>query len=722
MTFRAGGDAQTRDGNVSITVDRAGVVSSVSYEMRGAVPDALRTPQNPEGFGVVSMQINTETRRMEVVVRSGGAEVERIVEPAAGDPARQRWSELTTPAFTGVPAGATVGADASGLRDSVRQAVGAVADISRSVDSGKQRELALNGEQGQTELDQNPDMRRHVETTADSEVRGSFERRLGVDSIGVGLLVGDIPAVEGQPRVVTAAIRLGQALETSGLPTMAPDLATRSGVSEEHRDQVTGILGQILTHSGPRQLADMTPDQISTQVRDGLAGQIRAQNPGMTEDRATQQANGIVSGMDFRVIDRGIEQGVTRLDQRLEQQGFNADFRREMAGMDVHSIGQVVESARQIAPGGSIDAMAVLARDRDSMFVTPTMGRLLEERDGLTESLRQSRSVTDALDRGSFGAQDLGRLRMADDIDSRFIATVAIHTTHDQLEGQHVADVADRGVAASSQAALIQGTLTPADPVYVREFAQRETQAREAVATHVAQGDLDTAANFAQGQYRHYVQTGNDEGARAWGQVVDHVTGIQQGALPSTTPMPAIFDSAPSASQLAQREGLVQAETERTQQYGGSIARSVTSGDYGTAASHCADAIDHYRQVGDERTALAYQVALTQIQGLHRGEYFQTPPAEMDADRRTEAFTQANTRILEDIGMRQGIRQQYETGPDGTQTLVSSPAIDARGSPYYPTITGTPDVIAGRTIDRYLDLRDRGTSSFRQVDTVLRSE
>jgi len=31
-------------------------------------------------------------------------------------------------------------------------------------------------------------------------------------------------------------------------------------------------------------------------------------------------------------------------------------------------------------------------------------------------------------------------------------------------------------------------------------------------------------------------------------------------------------------------------------------------------------------------------------------------------------------------------------------------------------------VVAGRTIDRYLDLRGTGTSSFRQVDTVLRSE
>ena len=112
--------------------------------------------------------------------------------------------------------------------------------------------------------------------------------------------------------------------------------------------------------------------------------------------------------------------------------------------------------------------------------------------------------------------------------------------------------------------------------------------------------------------------------------------------------------------------------------------------DYSEAADICTGQIDRYRQMGDERTALAYEVALIDIHGLRRNQFFDPNwYNSASPDDRARAESNARDRILQDVGAAPA---RYEED----------------GKPTYGAIVGTPSSLSIRTRDGIHDLASAG--------------
>jgi hypothetical protein len=166
--------------------------------------------------------------------------------------------------------------------------------------------------------------------------------------------------------------------------------------------------------------------------------------------------------------------------------------------------------------------------------------------------------------------------------------------------------------------------------------------------------------------------------------------------LPYTT-FPITVHEAGNPAILASRTDMeTYGQYVQTREVNRQLESTVSSGNYSAAVDICTSQMDRYRQAGDERTALAYEVALTNIHGLRRGEYFDRSWFNgISLEEQLAAEREAQTRILQDVGARP-VR------------------VEEDGKPVYGAIVGTPSSLSTRTARGIRETREQGLAKQEQ--------
>jgi hypothetical protein len=303
-------------------------------------------------------------------------------------------------------------------------------------------------------------------------------------------------------------------------------------------------------------------------------------------------------------------------------------------------------------------------------------------------------AIAGSIDQGRMGSQAFGNLqnmqRQYDQYSYSALATAAASSgTLDQVDGvsmrsqsgNRVSDDIYAGTIDQATATRYASKLPTAYPIVVVQNTQDEAAARAQVQQYVQTGDFDSARALASQRLNQFSGTGNQPGAEAWLTVMQGLG--QPGSPPPADPTghagPGWTDlssitgafNRPGAApdQLASRDAqyLAIAQAEQGARIG--ISNAVNQGDYGTAAAMIADQARHYREVGDERTALKYEIALTEVTGLRqgvRGGYFDPNSFDrMSADEQRAAEATARRQVVSDIGVTP------QNQPEGERLLTS---------------------------------------------------
>ncbi|HSB47495.1 MAG TPA: hypothetical protein VLD37_05755, partial [Candidatus Bilamarchaeum sp.] len=462
-----------------------------------------------------------------------------------------------------------------------------------------------------------------------------------------------------------------------------------AGVSDEHRPMVQAALGQVISSSGANELTGRGRDEstraadaerLRGQVIGNLTDQVMAQNPRMSRDDATTRATQMVSGLDFQAIDRRIDTAVASFDRDLANRGFSGDMRREILGCDVSQVARLASYGAPAADGGTFRDTAAMLQNQgrletggDTYQINPGLRAALNEHAHLEAMQISSSQLGQSLTQGSFGPQSLGQVNFIQQQNLRYADAVFVSGAQQAGTPQQYGVEGDL-FGGTSQLALsgaYAARMPHPDPGEIQRREEEESRARQDVQAAVLRGDLARADAIVAERVQTYSSSGNTDAAQGWGALATSISTWRNDphsfeavrndptGMGLSTLVPEMHPAGPDLGGIARRDATV--EILARQEYGArqDIAAAFQRDDYRTAESLISQQVQRYRELGDERTALAYEVALIQVSGLRRevsdnqpGSYWDQRANfqnASDADK-LRMQNEAESRILNDIG------------------------------------------------------------------------
>jgi hypothetical protein len=674
--------------NVTISVTR-GADGNLRFDAivpRDASPELLRAVGHPEltlAAGVASTPV-----RIDASFQVGSIGTGESAHPLTADAAYRSASS----------GGAIyVGANAADLLSQCRDSMGAMREMQQSFQREVSIELQDNRARVESELGDKG--RAYLGGVREREATRELALTLGVreEALHEGSpllsgLTGDAIMGGAHGRAVTG---ISDAYRSSDLASagFASSLAgeTRGGfeVSDRDRTQIQGALAQVISTSGARELDRMDGDQLRTQTIGALTQQIQRQTPGgMATDQAQLQATQMVAGMNFQAIDRRIDSAVASFDRNLASQGFSGDMRREVLGVDMSQVQHLASYGAPIEEGGRFRDSGAMMQNQgrieipgaptvDTYQISPTLRATLNERSHLDAMYTASTQVAQDLSAGRFSTQDVGQLNFMQQQNLRFVDAVFVSGAQQQGTPQQYGVDGELfgGTSTLAQAGSYGAHLPHADPGEIRQQEQEERRAREDVQTAVLHGDLAQAQAIVQERVHTYGDpanggSGNEAAARGWLDVGESITtwranpdayqAVRNDAsgMGLSTLVPEMHPAGADMGAIAQRETQVGLVAQQEGSVRSQIYDAFQRDDYRTAEALCSQQIRYYRDIGDERTALTYDLALIQVSGLRRevsdqipGSFW-APGTDFTTHPTTDDQRQTNQRIQNDAEQR----------------------------------------------------------------------
>jgi hypothetical protein len=311
-------------------------------------------------------------------------------------------------------------------------------------------------------------------------------------------------------------------------------------------------------------------------------------------------------------------------------------------------------------------------RTVDTYQISPDLRSALNEHAHLESMYNASQQVAGSLAGGRFSTSDVGQLQFMQQQNARFADAVIVSAAQAQgsPERYGVAQDLNQGTSDLARSGIYGSQLPHPDEGTVRQREEEERRAREDVHTAVVRGDLTHAQAIVNERLQTYTNSGNQAAVEGWDGVAETIRVWRQnpdayqaarGDASGTALSIFVPDIHPAGEMqpLAQRGAQSDWMAQQDTQARGQIVQAFENNDYRTAEAVISQQIRHYRQIGDERTALAYDVALIQVSGLRRefsddipGSFFTPSFRDQPETYRIEQREQAEQRVLQDIGVR----------------------------------------------------------------------
>ncbi len=489
------------------------------------------------------------------------------------------------------------------------------------------------------------------------------------------------------------------ATDSSGTPTFSRSAAERTGVGEDSVPYVAAALDRIVTSNTLDGLTGM--GQKSTQeMRQALIDNLAHEGPGgVTREVATTMVHGMsddaVNGLRSSLV-----MGARDTRAAMTAAGLPDTMVRELSQVQTTQVASLARTAGEIG-----DPAAMLARDPNNYNIPANVRGMLEERDhaiGVERGAQAAQNVT-TLPSGEtisrLNADSLGAIHYSQDQFDRLSYSSAAHNTQgsnifqvadpvNYQTGRTVSEELSSGTSDMAAGARYGSRFAAYDLGAAQEYGQQEQHARDDVLSQVNSGNFDSAGRTALIQADRYTRLGDHQAAEAWTNIATEVNSLSQAAAtaqaegrrppwessPQAAAMgpgaiAATMANAPPADELGRRaatiEGYAGQEAHARTEIGAALGRN----DYAGAEALIADRVRYYREVGDERSALVYELAQTQLSGLRRDENIRPgydpahPPSNeggyfdptwysgADQTQRQEAFTHARDQVLSDLGI-----------------------------------------------------------------------
>ncbi len=692
------------NGPVTVRMNSQGTITEMSFtvpkvDAQGRpVLDPSGQPAQVQLIGRQDAQGNVQYFTRE----SGGREVAvdstQRVDVVLGSGATQRTihESIGTVMIEAMPGSSIhVGGNGSAMMDQAASTQMTLSEINSSLRTEVANVRAQIDQRLSDEATRNPDVQRLVNNQRYDVATNELHLALGISEsdlrtgghgeLFAGLAKPGEPGQGGHERAVeavgTAWTHTLGATDSSGAQVFGRNAADRNHVSEDSAPYVAAALDRIVGSSTLDGLAGMDK-RSPQQMRDALIANLTAPGPnGVSREVAETMVRGMSDATVTGLRD-SLVSGARDTRAAMTSAGLPEPMVRELGQVQVSQVQNLARAAGEIN-----DPAAMLARDPNNFNVPREVRGMLEERNhclAIEQGARNSTNTTylpngesiSTMDQNTFGASRYTREQY-----DRLTYSSAAHVA----QGSGLFDIVDpvgyqtnrtvsedlsAGTSDMSAAARYSRNFASYDAGRADEVSHQEQAARDSVLTSINGGNFDQARSVADAQVRHYTSLGDQQSVQAWTNIQSEVNSLAEGAAAARQegrPPPwesspqaaamgpgavaATIASAPPADEVGRRTATIEDLGGRETRSRLDIADAVNSGNYTQAEALISDRIRHYREVGDERSALVYELAQTQVSGLRRNEYFDPDWAKGHPGDMPTALQHARDQVLSDIGV-----------------------------------------------------------------------